>query len=152
MLYKVVNLPYNPSLHRKSWYPVNKPMEIILKPMEMSHVMRKPVPYVNNKDANQPAHLHSLINTFIVHCLDSIISVLAKIQNFKALSSLCSWAGRFDFYLVANPEDRFSCDMAQLQMSQIMRKLVYALCKQQRRRSACPFAQFDQCLCCLLLR
>ena len=65
-------------------------MEIILKPMEMSHVMRKRVPYVNNKDADQPAHLRSLINTFIVHCLDSIIPVLAKIQNFKALSSLCS--------------------------------------------------------------
>ena len=40
------------------------------------------MPYVNNKGADQPAHLCSLISTFVVHCLDSI------------------------------PEDTFSCDMA----------------------------------------
>ena len=28
----------------------------------------------------------------------------------------------------------------------------YAICKQQRRRSACAFAQSDQCLCCSLPR
>ena len=33
-------------------------------------------------------------------------------QNLKPLASLCSWAGRFESYLVANPE-RFSCDEAQ---------------------------------------
>ena len=33
-----------------------------------------------------------------------------------------------------------------------MRKPVYALCKQQRRRSACASAQSDQCLCCSLYR
>ena len=31
-----------------------------------------------------------------------------------ALASLCSWAGRFVSYLVANPEDRFSRDVAQI--------------------------------------
>ena len=30
------------------------------------------MPYVNNKGADQPAHPRSLINTFIVHCLDGI--------------------------------------------------------------------------------
>ena len=33
-----------------------------------------------------------------------------------------------------------------------MRKPVFALCKQQRHRSACASAQSDQHLCCLLLR
>ena len=33
-----------------------------------------------------------------------------------------------------------------------MRKPVYVLCEQQRRRSACASAQFDQRLCCSLLR
>ena len=28
------------------------------------------------------------------------------------LASLCLWAGRFESYLVANPEDRFSYDKA----------------------------------------
>ena len=29
-------------------------------------------------------------------------------QNLNPLASLCSWAGRFESILVANPEDRFS--------------------------------------------
>ena len=33
---------------------------------EMSHIMRKLVlPYGNNKDADQPGHLHCLISTFV---------------------------------------------------------------------------------------
>ena len=35
------------------------------------------MPYANNKGADQPAHPRSLISTFIVHCLDSIIPLLA---------------------------------------------------------------------------
>ena len=34
--------------------------------------------YANNKGADQPAHLRSLISTFVVRCLDSIIPLLAK--------------------------------------------------------------------------
>ena len=33
-----------------------------------------------------------------------------------------------------------------------VRKLSYAICEQQRRRSACASAQSDQRLCCSLLR
>ena len=29
------------------------------------------MPYANNKDADQPAHPHSLISAFVVRCLDS---------------------------------------------------------------------------------
>ena len=36
-------------------------------------------------------------------------------QNFKTLARLCSWAGRFESYLVANPEDGFSCDEAHME-------------------------------------
>ena len=35
-------------------------------------------------------------------------------------------------------------------MSHVMRKSVYAICEQQRRRSACASAQSDQRLCCSL--
>ena len=46
---------------------------------EMSHVMRKSVlPYANNKGADQPAHPHSLISTFVVRCLDTIIPLLSR--------------------------------------------------------------------------
>ena len=47
----------------------------------MSQVMRKPVfPYANNKGADRPAHPRSLISTFVVQSLNSIIPihVLAK--------------------------------------------------------------------------
>ena len=48
--------------------------------------MRKPVmPYVNNKGAYQPTHLCSLISTFVVRCLDSIIPLVSIIE----ISSLC---------------------------------------------------------------
>ena len=39
--------------------------------------------YANNKGADQPAHPHSLISTFIVRCLDSMICILlySKFQD-----------------------------------------------------------------------
>ena len=47
--------------------------------------MRKPVlPYANNKGTDQPAHPRSLISTFIVRCLDSIIS-LVSISEISSL-------------------------------------------------------------------
>ena len=36
------------------------------------------------------------------------------IQNFKTLASICGCADQFEPYLVANPEDRFSRDEAQV--------------------------------------
>ena len=46
------------------------------------------MPYANNKGADQPAHPRSLISAFIVHCLDSIISLLAiaKISRLNVVS------------------------------------------------------------------
>ena len=35
------------------------------------------MPYVNNKGADQTAHPRSLISTFVVRCLDSMICILA---------------------------------------------------------------------------
>ena len=41
-------------------------------------------PYANNKVADQPAHPRSLISTFVVRCLDSMICILAisKVSRF----------------------------------------------------------------------
>ena len=47
-------------------------------------------------------------STFVVHCLGSIIPLLATSQKFRTLASFCGCAGRFVSYLVGNPEDRFS--------------------------------------------
>ena len=47
------------------------------------------LPYTNNKGADQPAHPRSLVSTFVVRCLDSIISILIK-PKISRLASLCS--------------------------------------------------------------
>ena len=44
---------------------------------------------------------------------------------------------------------RYKCDITRLN-GHIMRNPVYAICKQQRRWSACIFAQSNQHLCCSL--
>ena len=67
--------------------------------------------FVNNKGADQPAHPRGLISTFVVRCLDSIIPLLP----------ISEISGRFESTLVANPEDRFSHDVAHM----ILRILVY---------------------------
>ena len=81
----------------------------------MSHVMRKPVmQYANNKGADQPAHLRSLISAFVVGGLDSIIPLV----SISKISSLClasvAAQASLSLMLVANPEDRFSRDKAHI--------------------------------------
>ena len=64
--------------------------------IHVSRTMRKPVlSYANNKGADQLAHLRSLISTFTVRCLDSIIPSF-YVRNFKPLPSFCGCAGRFE--------------------------------------------------------
>ena len=71
------------------------------------------MPYANNKAADQPAHSRSLISTFVIRSLDSIISIL-KIQKFTTSAGLCSLADGFESWLVGNPEKRFARDEAYL--------------------------------------
>ena len=80
---------------------------------KMSQVMRKPVYAICKQKRHRSDCTSSLISTFVVRCLDSIISRF-YIQNFKTLASFCSWTGRFESYLVANPKARFSRDEAQM--------------------------------------
>ena len=41
------------------------------------------MPYANNKGTDQPAHPRSLISTFVVRCLDSMICILALYPKFQ---------------------------------------------------------------------
>ena len=70
------------------------------------------MPYANNKDADQPAQLGSLISAFVVRCLDSIIPLvsLSEISSLY-LASVAAQAG-WHLPWSKNPEDRFSCDEA----------------------------------------
>ena len=51
---------------------------------EPHHEKTSFMPYVNNKRADQPAHPRSPVSTFVVCCLDSIISLV----SFFAISWL----------------------------------------------------------------
>ena len=74
------------------------------------------LPCANNKGADQPAHPRSLISTFVVRFLDSVIHVLAT-SEISRLACFCRWAGQFESYLVENPKDRLSRDVAYLSWS-----------------------------------
>ena len=69
--------------------------------------------YANNKDADQPAHLPSLISVFVVHSLDSIISILAiaKISR-RQLASAFRLIGLSNTWL--QTLNRFSHDEAHM--------------------------------------
>ena len=67
--------------------------------------------YANNKVADQPAHLCSLISAFVVCCLDSVMSLasVTKISSLK-LASVAEQASLWS----ETPEDTFSHDEAQV--------------------------------------
>ena len=65
------------------------------------------MPYANNKGADQPAHPRSLISTFVVSCLDSIIPLvsISKISSLY-LASVAAQAGLSLLWL-QNPKTGF---------------------------------------------
>ena len=83
----------------------------------MSHIVRKPMQYVNNKDTDQLVHSPSLISVFIVRCLDSIISVEAipKISRHKLGGQFLIWWHAL--------EDRFSHDVAHILKGKAIKKV-----------------------------
>ena len=70
--------------------------------------------YMNNKGADQPAHPCSLISTFVVRYLDSMICILAlsKVSRFQ----LVPVAEQADLNLTWSKilENTFSCDVAHI--------------------------------------
>ena len=72
------------------------------------------IPYTNNKSADQPAHPRSLISTFVVRCLDSMICILAISKVSRVyLASIAEQVGLNVTWLKI-PEDTFLRDMAQI--------------------------------------
>ena len=55
----------------------------------------------------------ALISAFVVRCLGNIIPLVA-IYEISSPNSLCDYVGWFESTLVANPEDRFSRDVAHM--------------------------------------
>ena len=73
----------------------------VITELDMSHIMRKPAFAICEQQI-----CYSLLRQ------DNASSFY--IQNFKPLASFYCCAGRFESYLVGNPEDRFSRDEAHI--------------------------------------
>ena len=76
------------------------------------------IAYANNKGADQPVHSRSLISTFVVRCLDSMICIFAisKVSRYS-LVSVAEQAG-LNLTWLKIPEDTFSRDVAQMMLLQ----------------------------------
>ena len=70
--------------------------------------------YANNKGADQPAHPRSLISAFVVHCLDSVMSLVSvtKISSLMLVSA--AEQASLSLTWLETPEDTFSHDEAQI--------------------------------------
>ena len=72
------------------------------------------MPYANNKGADQPVHLRSQISAFVVCCLDSIIPLVSKSIISSLYLAFLDAQASLSLTWSKNPEDRFSCDEAQM--------------------------------------
>ena len=62
--------------------------------LEPGHEKTCLMPYANNKGADQPAHPRSLISTFVVRCLDSVMSLVSVTKSSSLmLASVAAQAG-----------------------------------------------------------
>ena len=64
--------------------------------------------FVNNKGEDQPGQMHSMISTFILHFLESIISKLTLQAKFQFIASLCSRGDWFKSCLLETPKTGLS--------------------------------------------
>ena len=76
--------------------------------------------YVNNKGADQPAHLRSLISAFVVRCLDSVMSLVSVIKISSLMPASVAEQASLSLKWSETPEDIFSHDKAHVQYNNNM--------------------------------
>ena len=95
----------------------------------MSHVMRKPVYVICEQQRRRSVCTSAQSDQRLCCSLSGCYNTsTCYSQNFKNLASLCSWTGRFESYLVANSEDRFSRDVAHVYVITVDYQSLYNLC------------------------
>ena len=72
------------------------------------------MPYANNKGADQPALPRSLINAFVVRCLDSIKSLVSISEISSLMLASVAEQASLSLTLSETPEYTFSHDEAQV--------------------------------------
>ena len=118
------------------------------------------MPYANNKGTDQPVHARSLISTFVVRCLDSIISLvfIFPISWFSLASELSRpvwvlpghkprrqvflWRGSYVLYRFSRDEAHMSFIVSQsfnlcTPFELVTRKPVFGDCDQVGPKPAC---------------
>ena len=82
----------------------------------MSRAMRKLVfmSYVNNKGADQPAHPRSLISTFVVRCLDSVMFLVSVTKISSLVLASVAEQASLSLTWSETPKDTFSHDEAHM--------------------------------------
>ena len=70
--------------------------------------------YANNKGADQPAHLRSLISAFVVCCLDSVMSIVYATKISSLLLASVAEQASLSLTWSEIPEDKFSHDEARM--------------------------------------
>ena len=70
--------------------------------------------YANNKGADQPAHPRSLISAFVVHCLDSVMSLVSVTKISSLLLASVAEQASLSRTWSETPEDTFSHDEAHI--------------------------------------
>ena len=80
--------------------------------MEPCHKKTCLIPYANNKGVNQPAHLHSLISTFVC----SLDSVIIPVLSRSKISKFCLFSvgdqASFSLIWSQTPREKFSREVA----------------------------------------
>ena len=81
----------------------------------MNHIMRKPVYAICEQQRRRPACASTQSDQRLCCSLTRLYNISSfYIYNFMSRANFCSRAGRFESYLVTNPEDRFSYDEANI--------------------------------------
>ena len=70
--------------------------------------------YANNKGADQPAHPGSLISAFVVHCLDSVMSLVSVTKISRLMLAYVAEQASLSLTWSEIPEGTFSHDEAQM--------------------------------------
>ena len=64
--------------------------------------------YVNNKGTGQPVHARSLIRAFVVHCLDSVMSLVSVTTISSLMLASVAEQASLSLTWLETPEDTFS--------------------------------------------
>ena len=82
--------------------------------LEPGHEKTYLLSYANNKGADQPAHPRSLINAFVVHCLDSVMFLVSVTKISSLMLASVAEQANLSLTWSETQKDMFSHDEAHL--------------------------------------